>query len=76
MRLIADGVTPNERLVLVNDLLTDNGFAFVLDQSLFLWVGDRIGFENGDPVIIRANGGRFVPPGSWETRCYIKGLLR
>ena len=70
MRLIADGVTPNERAVLVNEFEDDDGHAFALHQPHFLWVGDRVGFENGDPVIIRANGGRVVPSGSWERRCY------
>ncbi|MFC0542244.1 hypothetical protein [Kutzneria chonburiensis] len=70
MRLIADGVTPNERLVLANELETDDGLTFVLDRPLFLLVGDRLDLENRDPVVLRASGGRFTPPGSWERRCY------
>jgi len=70
MRLIADGVTPNERLVLVNELEDDNSFAFVLDQPLFLWVGDRIAFEKDALVIAHSNGRRSVRRGHWEPRCY------
>ncbi|MFD0375696.1 hypothetical protein [Streptomyces sp. NPDC127112] len=42
MRLVADGITPTSRLVLVDDLETDNGHAFELASPLFLAVGDRI----------------------------------
>lgn len=67
--LIADGTTPNERLVLVDCLATDDGYAFELDQPFFLAVGDRIAFENGDPVVMRSGGDWFTPRGSWATRC-------
>jgi hypothetical protein len=70
VRLIADGVTPNERLVLVNELVDDDSYAFVLDQPLFLWVGDRIAFEKNALVIAHADGRRSVRRGYWEPRCY------
>lgn len=71
MRLIADGATSNDRLVLVDCLETDDGYAFELERPFFLAVGDRIVFEEGDPVILRASGERFTPRGSWATRCRI-----
>jgi hypothetical protein len=70
VRLSTDGVTPNERSVLIDDLVTDAGYAFVPHQPFFLGVGDRILFEgHTDPVVTRADGIRFVPSGSAEVRC-------
>ncbi|GGN22106.1 hypothetical protein [Streptomyces fuscichromogenes] len=64
MRLIADGTTAASRLVLVNELDTDDGYVFELAGPLFLAVGDRVSFENGDLVVARANGERLRPVGS------------
>jgi hypothetical protein len=69
MRCVADGITPVSRLVLVEDLDTGNGHAFELASPLFLAVGDRIGFEDGRPVVTRAGGDRLTPAGDWSTRC-------
>jgi hypothetical protein len=71
MRLIADGTTPASRMVLVNELETDHGYAFELDSPLFLAVGDRISFDDGNLVVARASGKRLSPAGSWSTRCRI-----
>lgn len=76
MRLLADGATPTSRLVLVEDFETDNGYAFELAGPLFLAVGDRIGFEDGKPVVVRVNGERLVPVGCWSTRCGIRAGRR
>lgn len=69
MRLIADGTTAASRSVLMNELETDAGYAFELDRPLFLAVGDRVGFEDGNLVVTRASGERLRPAGSWSTRC-------
>ncbi|MFJ4090895.1 hypothetical protein ACIPYS_04870 [Kitasatospora sp. NPDC089913] len=71
MRLIADGTTAASRLVLVNELETDDGYAFELDSPLFLAVGDRVGFEAGNLVVARASGERIRRAGFWSTRCRI-----
>jgi hypothetical protein len=65
MRLIADGTTPTSRLVLVNDLETDAGYAFELNAPLFLAAGDRIHFEDTQLVVVREGGDRILPAGSW-----------
>ncbi|MGW3324074.1 hypothetical protein [Streptomyces virginiae] len=69
MRLIADGTTATSRAVLMNELETDDGYAFELNRPLFLAVGDRIDFEDGNLVVARASGERLRPAGSWATRC-------
>ncbi|MFB6825032.1 hypothetical protein ACFCXA_26025 [Streptomyces virginiae] len=69
MRLIADGTTAASRAVLMNELETDDGYAFELDRPLFLAARDRIGFEGDDLVVARASGERLRPAGSWATRC-------
>jgi urease accessory protein UreE len=69
MRLVADGTTPSSRLVLVEDLETDNGYAFELASPLFLAVGDRISFEDGRLVVVRASGEQLTRVGEWSTRC-------
>ncbi|MFF8381325.1 hypothetical protein ACF07V_35015 [Streptomyces sp. NPDC015661] len=76
MRLIADGATPTSRLVLVNDVETDDGYAFELNSPLFLAAGDRIGFEDDRLVVARAGGMRLSPAGSWSTRCGPGSLRR
>ncbi|MFE1790653.1 hypothetical protein ACFW7J_20035 [Streptomyces sp. NPDC059525] len=77
MRVVADGITPTSRLVLMDDLETDNGHAFELASPLFLAVGDRIGFEGGRLVVVRADGDRMMPAGDWSTRCGLRaGRLR
>ncbi|MEU9720824.1 hypothetical protein [Streptomyces sp. NPDC047976] len=72
MRLIADGATPIPRMVLVEDLETDDGYVFEPAEPLFLAAGDRIAFEGDGLVVVRAAGGRLVPPGSWSTRCRLR----
>ncbi|MFD7656127.1 hypothetical protein ACFV4N_19325 [Actinosynnema sp. NPDC059797] len=57
-------------MTLVDRLETDDGYAFALDRPHFLAVGDRVVFENGDPVVLRADGERFTPAGSWSTSCH------
>ncbi|MER5482089.1 hypothetical protein ABT024_02570 [Streptomyces sp. NPDC002812] len=76
MRLVADGITPTSRLVLVEDLETDDGHAFELANPLFLAVGDRIGFEGGRLVVVRAGGDRLTPAGGWSTRCGLRAGRR
>lgn len=58
MRLIADGTTTASQLVLVNELESDDGYAFELDSPLFLAVGDQVSFEGSDLVVARASGER------------------
>lgn len=76
MRLIADGATPTSRLVLVEDLEADNGYAFEPAGPLFLAVGDRISFEDGRLVVLQASGERLLPAGDWSTRCGIRAGRR
>ncbi|MFI0811849.1 hypothetical protein [Streptomyces echinatus] len=71
MRLIADGTTAASRTVLLNELETDDGYAFELDSPLFLAVGDRVSFEGSNLVVARVSGERLRPAGSWSTRCPI-----
>ena len=71
MRLITDGATPVPRLVLLDEVETDDGYVFELDRSLFLAVGDRIGFEGGGLAVVRSDGHRVQPAGSWSTRCKV-----
>ncbi|WP_412075300.1 hypothetical protein ACLF6K_04880 [Streptomyces xanthophaeus] len=72
MRLVADGTTPASRLVLVEDLETDDGHAFELSRPLFLAAGDRIAFEGDRLVVVRAGGERLMPAGDWATRCGLR----
>jgi hypothetical protein len=58
-------------MVLVDELETDGGYAFELDNPLFLAVGDRISFEDDKLVVVRASGERLWPTGCWSTRCRI-----
>lgn len=76
MHLVADGVTPTSRLVLVKDLETDDGYAFELARPLFLAASDRIGFEDGRLVVVRTSGERLSPAGDWSTRCGPGALRR
>ncbi|MER8034179.1 hypothetical protein [Streptomyces hydrogenans] len=69
MRLTADEATPASRLVLVESLETDDGYAFDLAHPLFLAAGDRLAFEGDRLVVFRAAGERLSPAGSWSTRC-------
>ncbi|RSS86823.1 hypothetical protein EF903_18210 [Streptomyces sp. WAC05292] len=69
MRLVADGATPIPRSVLVKDLTTDDGYAFEAARPLFLAAGDRIAFEDGGLVVVRAGGQRLSTCGEWSTRC-------
>ncbi|MFJ4868677.1 hypothetical protein [Streptomyces sp. NPDC088757] len=69
MRLTADGATPISRAVLVKDLEADDGHAFELASPLLLVAGDRIAFAGDGLVVVRADGERLTPPGSWATRC-------
>lgn len=69
MRLVADGATPTPRLVLVKDLETDDGYALELASPLFLAAGDRVAFEDGSLVAVRASGVRLSQAGDWSTRC-------
>ncbi|MFF8413886.1 hypothetical protein [Streptomyces omiyaensis] len=66
---MADGATPVSRSVLVNDLETDDGYAFEPASPLFLAAGDRVGFEGGVLVVVRAGGERLAPAGDWSPRC-------
>ncbi|WP_328911669.1 MULTISPECIES: hypothetical protein [unclassified Streptomyces] len=72
MRLIADGATPASRLVLVDDLETDDGYVFELARPLFLAAGDRISFEEGGLVVARESGELLLPAGDWSTRCWMR----
>ncbi|WP_166028254.1 hypothetical protein [Streptomyces chilikensis] len=76
MRLIADGATPTSRLVLVKDLETDDGYVFEPASPLFLAAGDRITFEDGGLVVVRAGGERLSSAGDWSTRCGPMSLRR
>ncbi|MFF4318986.1 hypothetical protein [Streptomyces sp. NPDC001568] len=77
MRLIADGATPIARLVMVNDLETEDGHAFELAEPLFLAVGDRIRFEGDALIVVRAGGGEpLTPSGGWATRCGLRAGRR
>lgn len=76
MRLVADGATPISRLVLVEELETDDGYAFELARPLFLAAEDRIAFEGDRLVVVRASGERGAPAGGWSTRCRPGSLRR
>ncbi|MFE5796509.1 hypothetical protein ACFQ8C_28565 [Streptomyces sp. NPDC056503] len=76
MRLVADGATPVSRSVLVNDVETDDGYAFELASPLFLAADDRVAFEDGGLVVVRAGGERLSPVGDWSTRCGPGSLRR
>ncbi|MGW7318906.1 hypothetical protein [Streptomyces sp. NPDC054865] len=77
MRLIADGTTVISRLVVVNDLETDDGHAFELADPLFLAVGDRVRFEGDGLVVVRAAGGEpLARTGDRVTRCGLRGGRR
>ncbi|WBP91312.1 hypothetical protein [Kitasatospora cathayae] len=69
MLLIADGVTPVPRMMLVDDLETDSGGFCELDSPLFLAIGDRISFDGRSLSVTRANGETFSPSGEWGIRC-------
>ncbi|KKD09731.1 hypothetical protein [Streptomyces sp. WM6386] len=69
MRLTADGATPIPRSVWVEDLETDDGYAFELVRPHFLTAGDRIGFEGDILVVVRPCEARLTADGSWSTRC-------
>ncbi|MFG2293304.1 hypothetical protein [Streptomyces sp. NPDC048603] len=69
MRLVADGMTPVSRSVLVHDVTADGGYAFELAHPLFLFAGDRIMFEAAALVVVRADGQRLSYAGDWSTRC-------
>ncbi|MFE7095188.1 UreE family protein [Streptomyces erythrochromogenes] len=53
----------------MEDLETDDGYAFELARPLFLAADDRIAFEDGRLVVVRAGGERLTPAGDWCTRC-------
>ncbi|MDK9497652.1 hypothetical protein QEZ40_002595 [Streptomyces katrae] len=72
MRLIADGATPIPRMVPVEDLGTDDGYAFEPAEPFFLGVGDRIAFEGGRLVVVRVSGEKLAPAGSWAARCRLR----
>lgn len=76
MRLVADGATPTSRLVLAKDFEPDDGFAFVLASPFFLAASDRVAFEDGRPVVVRASGERLSPADDWSTRCGPGSLRR
>ena len=69
MRLLADGQTPVSRMVLVDDLEVDGGYAFVPRSPFFLVVGDRLEIDNHNVVVTHADGTQSRHPGGWETRC-------
>ncbi|MFF3075418.1 hypothetical protein, partial [Kitasatospora sp. NPDC057936] len=69
MLLLADGVTPVPRMMLVNDLETDSGGFCELNSPLFLAVGDRIAFDGRSLLVSRASGESFSPNGEWGIRC-------
>ncbi|MFE5829342.1 hypothetical protein ACFQ67_03575 [Streptomyces sp. NPDC056488] len=69
MRLVADGITPISRRVLVDAFETDDGYAFEPASPLFLAAGDRVSFEGDRLVVVRAGGERLAPVGGWSTRC-------
>ncbi|WP_432120888.1 hypothetical protein [Streptomyces sp. S1] len=75
MRLTADGTTPTSRLVLVDVLETDDGYAFEPARPFFLAAGDRIAFENDGLVVVRTSGKQLSPSGNRSTRCR-PGVLR
>ncbi|MGW7025601.1 hypothetical protein OG264_36200 [Streptomyces xanthophaeus] len=72
MLLPTDGVTPVPRLVLVDDLQTDDGYFCTLSAPLFLAPGDRVRFDRSSLRVTRANGEAFAPVGTWGVRCRIR----
>ncbi|MDI2127745.1 hypothetical protein [Yinghuangia seranimata] len=76
MRLTADGVTPVERLVLVNRLTDDEGYTLALAEPLFLAPGDRVLVEHDAVTVTRAGGAVFSPAASAEWRCLGRGRVR
>ncbi|MEU8889117.1 hypothetical protein [Streptomyces sp. NPDC048442] len=69
MRLATDGVTPVPRLLLVDELETDDGHFCELSAPLLLTPGDRISFDGGSLVVTRVNGETFEPAGTRGVRC-------
>ncbi|MEU6299431.1 hypothetical protein [Streptomyces erythrochromogenes] len=69
MRLITDGVTPVPRMMLVDDLETDDGRFCELDRPLFLRIGDRIDFDGRTLSVTPKGGESFSPGGAWGIRC-------
>ncbi|MEV6682459.1 hypothetical protein AB0N09_37205 [Streptomyces erythrochromogenes] len=69
MRVITDGVTPVPRMMLVDDLETDDGRFCELDRPLFLEIGDRIGFDGRTLSVTRKSGKTYSPAGDWGIRC-------
>ncbi|THA74384.1 hypothetical protein [Streptomyces sp. A0592] len=69
MRLITDGVTPVPRMMLVDDLETDDGRFCELDGPLFLEAGDRIAFDGRTLSVTPKSGRAFSPTGEWGIRC-------
>ncbi|MDX3538105.1 hypothetical protein PV721_27880 [Streptomyces sp. MB09-01] len=69
MRLIADGTTPILRSVLVDELTTDDGYAFELADPLLLPAGDRIALEGVGLLVTRADVELVTRAGNWSTRC-------
>ncbi|MFH9727606.1 hypothetical protein ACH4M4_32265 [Streptomyces sp. NPDC017254] len=76
MRILADGSTPVSRLVLGDELETDDGYAFEPLRPLFLAAGDRIRFDGDTLVVVTAGGLRVEPVGTWSTRCRRMGSAR
>ncbi|GAA3091314.1 hypothetical protein GCM10017562_73080 [Streptomyces roseofulvus] len=76
MRLVADGVTPVSRLVLVGELLTDDGYAFELARPVFLAAGDRVAVGDRELVVVSGGGERLSAAGGWATRCGAGALRR
>ncbi|MFG3040906.1 hypothetical protein ACGFYZ_28800 [Streptomyces sp. NPDC048330] len=72
-----DGLTPVSRSVWASDLVTDDGYAYVLARPFLLRTGDRISFESDRLVVARADGERVAVDGAWETRCgFLRGRRR
>ncbi|MFE7182529.1 hypothetical protein [Streptomyces erythrochromogenes] len=69
MRLITDGVTPVPRMMLVDDLETDDGRFCELDGPLFLGIGDRVRFDGRSLSVTLKSGETFSPTGTWGIRC-------
>ncbi|MER7734028.1 hypothetical protein ABTX80_24370 [Streptomyces erythrochromogenes] len=76
MRLITDGITPVPRMMLVDDLETDDGRFCELDRPLFLRIGDRIDFDGRTLSVTPKSGEAFSPSGAWGIRCRRRGGRR
>jgi hypothetical protein len=58
-----------DRILLISEIETPDGYAVVLSKSVFVRVGEEFWTEEQGLAIRRANGRVDRIGGAWETRC-------